>query len=508
MRTTRSLLPGFCQALLLAVLTLLASQTAAAQTTTESQATADLPKSVVLVLKLVSANRVKPVTGVVVGDNGLVVVPADFITPGNELIVMDGGSDIVRNGRPGKPAKRATFRGLAVLSANGLAKPAILLAPAKPPANSTYYLAAFPPAEEIAQGAPPLHLPVELSWSEGSNGSGFTMTSPPANITGAIVDRCGNLVGLNLASGEPSPANSKLPTTILGRDLERALAALRIELRRGSCSQVPTSSAQSDAVAEDIEKMPSTPASDVQDPEPEDEETTATAPPEPAKQAPQSGLPVGHQPGSTGTLIPATPPSLLATVPIWLWIVGAAAFIAVLVKVVFFSGLLKQSLQTPSRAAHKFHPADSTEPDTGLLTEASGASARNPSGGLPEEQPIPDVNSLPVGFDGIVVIDGYWSDGSSFRRFCLVDTGHIDVVMGRGDADICIATAAISRRHVKIENAGAKLTLSDLGSSNGTFIRGIPCLPAEIMYIEADDEIVLGDIRLRISLRHSGGAVV
>jgi len=36
--------------------------------------------SVVLVLKLVSATHVKPATGIVVSDNGLVLVPADFVS--------------------------------------------------------------------------------------------------------------------------------------------------------------------------------------------------------------------------------------------------------------------------------------------------------------------------------------------------------------------------------------------------------------------------------------------
>jgi pSer/pThr/pTyr-binding forkhead associated (FHA) protein len=44
------------------------------------------------------------------------------------------------------------------------------------------------------------------------------------------------------------------------------------------------------------------------------------------------------------------------------------------------------------------------------------------------------------------------------------------------------------------------MTISDLGSSNGTFIRGIPCLPGEIMFIETDDEIFLGDVGFRISV--------
>ena len=46
------------------------------------------------------------------------------------------------------------------------------------------------------------------------------------------------------------------------------------------------------------------------------------------------------------------------------------------------------------------------------------------------------------------------------------------------------------------------MTLSDLGSDSGTFISGVPCLPGEIMVVEAGDEIFLGDVRLRFSIIH------
>jgi len=39
------------------------------------------------------------------------------------------------------------------------------------------------------------------------------------------------------------------------------------------------------------------------------------------------------------------------------------------------------------------------------------------------------------------------------------------------------------------------LTLSDLGSSNGTSINGVPCLEGETMFIRPGDMIVLGNAR-------------
>src|SRR5690554_3317942 len=49
---------------------------------------------VVLVLKLVSATHVQPATGVVVSADGLVMVSSEFIADGDEVVVMDGCTDI------------------------------------------------------------------------------------------------------------------------------------------------------------------------------------------------------------------------------------------------------------------------------------------------------------------------------------------------------------------------------------------------------------------------------
>ncbi len=35
--------------------------------------------------------------------------------------------------------------------------------------------------------------------------------------------------------------------------------------------------------------------------------------------------------------------------------------------------------------------------------------------------------------------------------------------------------------------------MTDLGSSNGTSINGVPCLEGEIMYFEPGDSLVFGD---------------
>ena len=67
-----------------------------------SQANTSISPSVVLVLKLVSSTHVKPTTGIVISDNGLVLVSGEFASSEGEIIVLDGGTDILSHGRPAR----------------------------------------------------------------------------------------------------------------------------------------------------------------------------------------------------------------------------------------------------------------------------------------------------------------------------------------------------------------------------------------------------------------------
>ena len=59
---------------------------------------------------------------------------------------------------------------------------------------------------------------------------------------------------------------------------------------------------------------------------------------------------------------------------------------------------------------------------------------------------------------------------------------------------------AVSRRHARLNGSSDSLTLTDLGSSNGTAINGVPCLEGEIMYLEAGDTVILGDARFNVAV--------
>ena len=92
-----------------------------------AQQTEALSPSLVLVLKLVSSTNVRPTTGIVVSNDGLIMVSADFASAEGEVIVLDGGTDIVSNGRPAKLVPGSVSGGVAVLSVAGLKRPGITL---------------------------------------------------------------------------------------------------------------------------------------------------------------------------------------------------------------------------------------------------------------------------------------------------------------------------------------------------------------------------------------------
>ena len=55
-----------------------------------------------------------------------------------------------------------------------------------------------------------------------------------------------------------------------------------------------------------------------------------------------------------------------------------------------------------------------------------------------------------------------------------------------------------------LNGTAGELTITDLGSNNGTTINGVPCLEGEIMYVEPGDTIILGDARFTFELRSPG----
>ena len=57
-------------------------------------------------------------------------------------------------------------------------------------------------------------------------------------------------------------------------------------------------------------------------------------------------------------------------------------------------------------------------------------------------------------------------------------------------------TLGVSRQHARLERFGSHLMLTDLNSSNGTFINGVKCLPLQARLVRDGDEIKLGKLIL------------
>jgi hypothetical protein len=97
--------------------------------------------------------------------------------------------------------------------------------------------------------------------------------------------------------------------------------------------------------------------------------------------------------------------------------------------------------------------------------------------------------------DSVLIVRGLLADGTEFESACPVSEHAVNITIGRADSDLVINSKAVSRQHVNLNGTRRELTVTDLGSSNGTSINGVPCLEGEILFIEPGDTLVLGDAR-------------
>ncbi len=71
------------------------------------------------------------------------------------------------------------------------------------------------------------------------------------------------------------------------------------------------------------------------------------------------------------------------------------------------------------------------------------------------------------------------------------------VILGRGDADVLLDDAEVSRHHACLEVHGPRLVLKDLGSTNGTFVNDVKITQCEM---ENREEFRVGATRLMVIL--------
>ena len=482
-----------------------------------AQTTAPISPSVVLVLKLISDTHVKPTTGIVISDTGLVLVSAEFVSSQGEMIVLDGGTDILSNGRPASLFAEVGSGNLAVISVEGLTRPGIILSDNVLNKDSTLHLEAFPPAGDIAEGAPPLWVPVNLLSDEQGLEISISSETPLPFVSGAIVDHCGYLAGISLSSGPQSLDTGTSPLTIFNREIGNAFEAMQLTVPTESCQRlvqtleapgVPTKGIDGNtATTETAEQTTATEEAEfVEQDIPELIVSDDSTPPSQGATINNGGIDEGgiREARQATTNIPE-PPSIWRSVPLWLPVIGVIILGVLIWKAIF---LFRLSRQNPGREGatgitYGVQPA-SDEPVTAPLE--TDENVVRPRSAPVLDLEIPELSTRPDGCDGVLLVEGFLDAETSFRRFCFVNTQQVNIIIGRGDTDIAIEHAAISRAHLRIQSDGELITLSDLGSRNGTFIGDVPCLPGEIMYLDADNEIHLGDVKLTIRvIKHEAG---
>jgi len=77
-------------------------------------------------------------------------------------------------------------------------------------------------------------------------------------------------------------------------------------------------------------------------------------------------------------------------------------------------------------------------------------------------------------------------------------------ILGRDDDGIRIDSATVSRRHARISISGGEAILEDLGSKNGTFVRGEPVLAP--VRLNDGDEVRTGSVVFRFRMTAPKGA--
>ena len=121
--------------------------------------------------------------------------------------------------------------------------------------------------------------------------------------------------------------------------------------------------------------------------------------------------------------------------------------------------------------------------------------------------PVASDEDIPVEIPAVdcrLTLEGQLQDGSPINLACETSSKAINLTIGRGQVDLRIESAAVSRHHASLNGTAQALTLSDLGSNNGTSVNGVPCLEGEILYVEPGDIIILGDARLTLGIVAAG----
>jgi hypothetical protein len=463
---------------------------------------ASLPGWVVLVLKPIGLERVRPVTGIVIASQGLVLVPLDFAVPGDQIIILDGGTDIAKNGRAATVKTQLGSVGLTVLSAPLLKRAPATLAATPLQDGDAIRLAAFPPAEQIAQGSAPLLVAAELAVSAAPTGqAGVT---PPMisiktgkdlpNVSGPLLDACGNLVGWSSSNGVQSMETTASPAYLWQDGLQQALDSVAVKLVTAPCPVLAPALAADDVADATGAEASATAEADAGRSNAEFAAGAISADLGPAAPEPAGAV----QQGKEVEVAPAQDEDLKGTLALpgqvvarpgghgpafWMGL-GLILAVLLLAALLAFRWWLRKWRGAPG------------EPVRSLLQDAPPRSFR--SG---RNTGRPAVTSVPEPADCVLEINGNLPNGAAFQASCNVRSAAVDAVIGRDGSDIAIDSPDVQRVHARIGGSADMLTLTDLGSTRGTWINRVPCLKGEIMFIGPEDMIFLGDVSFRVLVR-------
>lgn len=473
---------------------LLCSSSAGAQ----ANASDSMPPWTVLVLKLVSTTHVQPTTGIVIAAPDLVLVAGDFARAGDEIMVLDGGTDIVRHGRPASIVHTLPADKLAILRVQGLNRPAAQLSSVSLASIGALNLVAFPPAENIAQGATPVRTSIKtLAAITTANPT----LEPFPNVSGALTDSCGRLVAFNLSSGLQSMQPAASPRLAWADALKRAAALTGSEMQLLDCSAAESQEDQPKAAEQAASEEAAAPEPEKKA-EIDPQADTGMAAPESPEEPLQQEAEAGDQQVDPAVDPAAEEPAVGVLPELYDDPLGAEEAEAVSNGTGDGQGLAApRRLSTPGWII------------AGVLSllllawwlhrQRKGAASN--SGTLADNLPIEPgtVRFEAAGKGSATVrlkITGQTPDGEEFIQQLPVSGPGWIAELGRQEADVDLASPTVSRRHARLELHEGRITVTDLDSTNGTRVNGVPCLPGEVFFVQADDVVQLGEVQLHLQL--------
>lgn len=410
-----------------------------------------MPEEIVLVFKTTGEEAVQPTTGVIVGRsrNGeaLVVVPASFLADELPVFVLDVGSDLIRDGLAAAIHQQSPDSPLAVIAVPGMQRRAAKVTFNPPDEEHEVRLAAWPPADMMASRAPPYWIPVDVASKRTGAPQALLGNSVVPNLTGPLIDLCGHLAGMVIANGEPGAGIGATPQVLLNDELLREAETLELDLQFEACTQIaPTGSVA-------------------------------------IPQQSQSGMRNGE-----GNQTPLE--NLLKDANL-----GMGAIVFVLSAVI--SGIIFWVLVKRRAAAQRRQKLKRTLAQETMTFSATGLPTR-----LTREEPKTfNPGTRPPGTNGWLRIEGSHADGRPLRAVTAITEGKFQAVIGRAGVALSADGPGISRKHAVIMSEGGRLTISDLGSRNGTFVNGVRCQPDEVFYIEPGDKLLIGAAQVTVTLK-------